>query len=406
MSVRPDRVDIDVSKSMKNHTTLPRLFNTWHFIWLAILFAELFTTVANAIQSLLWYGEISWSLMIIGTIDALVVSLIVAPILFYFIRHTTELNTINEQLHQEIAERKRMEATLQKNEHKYRQIFENVQDIFYLEDASGIITDISPSVTKYTGYSREELIGRPTVSFYLKPEEREKVLACMQETGEVVDYEVVLVAKDDRQVHVSLHAHLLPDEEGGGSRVIEGVMRDITERKQAAAQLKELNELLSHQAATDPLTGIYNRSKFNDVLNVEIHRATRFNTALSLIMFDIDDFKKINDNHGHHEGDAVLREMTALVAQNVRIHDLFARWGGEEFMIMVANTALDNARQLAEKLRHAIDSHIFEGGHHVTCSFGVSQLGANENDDFLTKKVDNALYQAKTGGRNRVVTHE
>ncbi|HYA87200.1 MAG TPA: diguanylate cyclase [Nitrospirota bacterium] len=341
--------------------------------------------------------------MIIGSIDALVVSLIVAPILFYFIRHTTELNKINEQLHQEIAERKRVEAALQKNEKKYRKMFENVQDIFYVEDASGIIADISPSITKYTGYLREELIGKPTATFYLNPEDREKMLERLQEAGEVVDYEVVLMAKDDRRVHVSLHAHLLyDDEEGGGPGFIEGVMRDITERKQAAAQLKQLNEMLTSQAATDPLTGIYNRSKFNEMLNAEIHRALRFNTSLSLIMFDIDDFKKINDNFGHHEGDKVLREVTALVTQNVRIHDIFARWGGEEFMIMVANTALDNARQFAEKLRHNIDNHNFQGGQHVTCSFGVAQLGIDENDDLLTKKVDNALYRAKAAGRNRV----
>jgi diguanylate cyclase (GGDEF)-like protein/PAS domain S-box-containing protein len=386
---------------MTNHTTFPRLFSTWYFIWLAILFAESFTTVANAIQSILWYGKISSSLMIIGAIDALVVSLIVAPIIFYFIQHTTELKKINEKLQQEIIERKRAEAALQKSESKYRTIFENVQDIFFQADENGIISDISPSVTKYIGYPREELIGKPITSLYHNLGDREKMLELMKETGEVVDYEVVLLAKDDRHVHVSLHAHLLYNEEGGPAGV-DGVMRDITERKQAAVQLKQLNEMLSCQVATDPLTGISNRSKFNDMLNTEIHRATRFNTSLSLIMFDIDDFKKINDNYGHHVGDNVLREVTALVAQYVRIHDLFARWGGDEFMIMVANTAINNARQLAEKLRCNIDNHVFQGGQHVTCSFGVAQLGISENDDLLTKKVDNALYRAKELGRNRV----
>ncbi|HUK99648.1 MAG TPA: diguanylate cyclase [Nitrospirota bacterium] len=386
---------------MKNNKTFPRLFNTWHFIWLAILFAELFTTASNAIQSVLWYGKISSSLMIIGAIDALVVSLIVAPIIFYFIRHTTELKGINEQLHRQIAERQRAEAELQKSEIKYRTIFENVQDIFYQADANGNIIDISPSITKYTGYSREELIGKPEARFYLNSNDRERMLEIMEKTGEVIDYEVVLKAKDDHQMHASLHAHLLYDKEGNSAGV-EGVMRDITERKQAAAQLKQLNEILSRQATTDPLTGIANRLKFKDVLNTEIRRATRFNTSLSLIMLDVDDFKKINDIHGHHVGDDILCELTTLITPHVRIHDLFARWGGEEFMIMVTNTSIDNARHFAEKLRRIIEKHDFPSIRQVTCSFGVAQLGKDENDIRFTHKVDNALYRAKAKGRNRV----
>ncbi len=386
---------------MTNNKTLPRLFNTWHFIWLAILFAELFTTASNAIQSVIWYGKISPSLMIIGAIDALVVSLIVAPIIFYFIRHTTELNKINEQLHLQMAERKRAEVDLQKSELKYRTIFENVQDIFFQTDANGNIIEISPSILKYTGYSREELIGKPEASFYLNLEDRGKMLEIMQKTGEVVDYEVVIKAKDDHQVHASLHAHLLYDKEGNPAGV-EGVMRDITERIQTAAHLKQLNEILSRQATTDPLTGIANRLKFNDVLNTEIRRATRFSLSLSLIMFDIDDFKKINDIFGHHVGDNILRELTALVTQHVRIHDLFARWGGEEFMIMATNTSIENARHYAEKLLRIIEKHDFPNVRQVTCSFGVAQLGIDENDIRFMQKVDNALYQAKAQGRNRV----
>ncbi len=386
---------------MKNNKTLPYLFNTWHFIWIAILFAELFTTVANAIQSVLWYGKISSSLMIIGAIDALVVSSIVAPITFYLIRHTTELKKINEQLHQEIAERKRAETAMKKSENKYRTIFENVQDIFYQTDMHGNITDISPSITKYTGYSREELIGKPVASVYFNLEDRDKILEMTRETGEVIDYEIVIKAKNDRQVQMSLHAHFLHDVEGNPAGV-EGVMRDITERKQVAAQLKQLNERLSRQATTDPLTRVANRLKFNDVLNTEIRRATRFNTSLSLVMFDVDDFKKINDSYGHHVGDNVLRELAALVAQNVRINDLFARWGGEEFMIMVTNTPIDHVRHYAEKLRLIIEKHDFPCDHHVTCSFGVAHLGIDENNDRFIQKADIALYRAKGQGRNRV----
>jgi len=386
---------------INNKTSIPRLFNTWHFIWLAIVCAEVFTAVANAIQSVIWYGKISSSLLIIGAIDAFFVALVVAPIIFYIIRHTTELKKINEQLHQEIAERKRAEAALQKSEHKYRTIFENVQDIFFQTDANGNLTDLSPSISKYTGFAREELIGKPAAGFYQNPGENEKLLEAMQKSGEVIDYETVIRAKDERLVHTSLNAHFVYDEEGRRAG-LRGVFRDITERKQVAAQLKQLNEILARRAATDPLTGISNRLKFNDSLNTEIRRSTRFNAPLSLIMFDIDDFKKINDRHGHHVGDKVLRELTSLVSQHVRIHDLFARWGGEEFMIMATNTSLDNALQYAEKLRLMVESHVFQNIGKVTCSFGVAQLSSNEDDDRFTRNVDKALYRAKSQGRNRV----
>ena len=180
------------------------------------------------------------------------------------------------------------------------------------------------------------------------------------------------------------------------------VMEDTTELKTATVELKRLNDLLTHQAMTDPLTGIANRLKFSEALHAEIHRARRYGDPLSLIMFDIDYFKKINDTYGHQAGDLVLREITALVAKNTRIHDLFARWGGEEFLIMVTNNTRDNAGLFAEKLRSMIGSYDFSGVGRVTCSFGVAQLTGDENEDQLAERADHALYRAKAAGRNRV----
>jgi diguanylate cyclase (GGDEF)-like protein len=119
-------------------------------------------------------------------------------------------------------------------------------------------------------------------------------------------------------------------------------------------------------------------------------------------MFDIDHFKSVNDTYGHHAGDSVLCEIAALISKNVRLNDLFARWGGEEFMILVTNTVSDNARMFAEKLRHAIESHPFPDAGHVTCSFGVAQFQGDETADRFIRRVDAALYRAKARGRNRV----
>ena len=175
-------------------------------------------------------------------------------------------------------------------------------------------------------------------------------------------------------------------------------------RRESSEELKRLNDLLARQATTDSLTGISNRLKFGDTLNAEISRSRRYHLPLSLIMFDIDHFKGINDTYGHLAGDGVLVGIAGLVSKNVRAHDLFARWGGEEFMIMVTNSALENARMFADKLRLMIEQCSFPGGIRVTCSFGVAQFLYDESDDRFIQRVDDALYLAKARGRNRLET--
>ncbi len=215
---------------------------------------------------------------------------------------------------------------------------------------------------------------------------------------------IVLTGHDDddlamEAVHKGAQDYLVKGQIAGG--LLQRSIRYAIERKRAAAELKRLNELLERQATTDPLTGILNRLKFNHTLSAEIQRSKRYSIPLSLIMFDIDHFKNINDSHGHHMGDKVLREIVDLVKENIRVHDFFARWGGEEFMIMATNTKQDNARLLAEHLRLMIGRHHIQGVGRVTCSFGVAQL-INDTEDQLTQRVDHALYQAKANGRDRV----
>jgi PAS domain S-box-containing protein len=137
---------------------------------------------------------------------------------------------------QDISERKQAEAKLQESERKYRRIFENVQDIFYQVDLNGNILEISPSIERYSGYTREELIGKPVLGFYYYPEDRAKLLDAMKKKGEIVDYEVRLRTKDDRLVYASVNAHFLVDE-AGNPIGMEGSLWDITERKRLEEQL-------------------------------------------------------------------------------------------------------------------------------------------------------------------------
>jgi diguanylate cyclase (GGDEF)-like protein len=168
-------------------------------------------------------------------------------------------------------------------------------------------------------------------------------------------------------------------------------------------RLEALSRELELQATTDTLTGALNRLKFNDILSQEIKRAERYRAPLSLIMYDIDHFKHVNDTYGHQAGDSVLVQLTRLMADHIRESDSLARWGGEEFMIVVPQSNGSEAAKLAEKLRELVETTAFTGVGRLSCSFGVAQFAPDDTADTLTGRADQALYLAKAGGRNRVV---
>lgn len=165
---------------------------------------------------------------------------------------------------------------------------------------------------------------------------------------------------------------------------------------------------LGSAAHTDPLTKIYNKRYLLEALEAEFKRAKALHTEFSMVFFDLDHFKKINDTFGHEAGDYVLKEVSNLVRVNhLRPKDVFARYGGEEFVILLANTSAQAAGQIAEKVRATIETHpfIYEGKRlPVTTSLGVAELTAEiESPQTLIKTADKALYAAKNGGRNRVM---
>jgi len=161
-------------------------------------------------------------------------------------------------------------------------------------------------------------------------------------------------------------------------------------------------KILKEKAFSDELTGIYNRAYFNEVVKQEFSSFHRDNSVFSLIIFDIDYFKKFNDTYGHQTGDIILQELTQLVEKKTRQADLFARLGGEEFIKILHNTKLYTAINVAEHLREVIENHSFNNQLNVTCSFGVSEISKDDSIDDLIKKADDALYKAKRDGRNRV----
>lgn len=165
----------------------------------------------------------------------------------------------------------------------------------------------------------------------------------------------------------------------------------------AKSEAKQYEKL----AYFDELTGIANRRKLVNLLQKEISTSRRYGTPLSIIIFDIDHFKKINDTYGHNVGDEVLKALANSVTNTIRTSDSLGRLGGEEFMCILPNTKADVAFELAEHLRIGIANSLMENGPNITASFGIAQLMQVDNYDSFVLRADQALYSAKAQGRNR-----
>ncbi len=183
------------------------------------------------------------------------------------------------------------------------------------------------------------------------------------------------------------------------------------ERAHLLESIQSANERLEHIARTDGLTGLYNRRYFHEQFNQEFERARRYETPLSCLIFDVDDFKKVNDTHGHLVGDSVLVEIANRLLRRVRSIDLSARYGGEEFVVLMPQTEREGAMAQAERVRKHIAESAFEGmpsGEHVTVSIGVAVYNSKtmRGPADLLRAADHALYKAKQTGKNKVALAE
>jgi len=174
-------------------------------------------------------------------------------------------------------------------------------------------------------------------------------------------------------------------------------------------ELKELNEKLEqevkqaeHNASYDVLTNTYNRRIFEEIFLKELSRAKRYSHPLSIILLDIDEFKLFNDNYGHKTGDKVLCAIADLLHKSIRDSDTLARWGGEEFIIILPNISIDQATEKAELIRQEIADFLFFDSMKITCSFGVTSYVDKDNSDSIFARADKALYRAKEFNRNNI----
>jgi len=196
------------------------------------------------------------------------------------------------------------------------------------------------------------------------------------------------------------HADSLRSRANVGKRIV-SLYEKLSEKMRL---LEEAHATISHLAATDELTGLYNRRFFNEHFTQSLSAARRYSFPLSLIMADIDKFKTVNDTYGHAAGDKVLKAFADILRTVGRTEDICARWGGEEFIILLGHTSCAGAIIVAERVRSVMEAECQRiTSIAVTVSLGVAELNGDEDAEALLKRADSALYRAKDEGRNRVV---
>ena len=184
---------------------------------------------------------------------------------------------------------------------------------------------------------------------------------------------------------------------------IDELKRSLEAAERVNLELQQAMVELELAAGTDRLTGLWNRRRFEEAAAMEISLARRRKGPVSLLMFDLDHFKRVNDTYGHAAGDVVLVELVHNVREQLRESDALVRWGGEEFIVLTPATRLEGAISLAEKIRFAVASHDFPKIGQLTVSIGVAEFTAGMDFDSWIHCADEALYQAKAEGRNRVL---
>lgn len=321
----------------------------------------------------------------------------------------------------DITERKQFAQAIEQSEKRFRSLIELSTDAITLIDANGSVIYESPSTQKLTGYTAEERLGRSGFELIHPddlPDIKSTFARIFARPGHIEGAQFRSIKKDGTIWWTEGTAINLLHEPGVQAIVVN--YRNITERIDAEKTLREVNEQLNNrvaeieklqfelrqQALRDPLTGLYNRRYLADVLDRELARVTREKKPMSIIIMDIDHFKKVNDTHGHQVGDQFLKMIANLIAGHSRTSDIACRYGGEEFLLVMPGTSLSIAAMRAEELRVRCSSiRIPHGSRNleVSMSMGVASYPKHGSTaEEIVIKADKALYWSKQNGRNRV----
>jgi len=302
----------------------------------------------------------------------------------------------------DITELHEAETRLMNSEKRSRLLAENAWEVIWTMAMDTTITYVSPSVEQVRGITPDEAKQQSLDEIH-PPESAARVADYYQRVFSAIDAgtappsfrgEMEYYRKDGSIMIGELQCIPHVDADGNVIELI-GVTRDISERKVFEAELRNL-------AVTDTLTGVWNRRHATELLTADLS-ARRPGQALSLLMLDIDHFKTINDTFGHQAGDHVLIEVASRLRRSLRGNDMVARWGGEEFVVLLRDCVLSDALRLAEDIRAAIAEVPFGTMGSLTASFGVAEVRDGEDLTTWLGRADQALYRAKRSGRNEVV---
>jgi len=273
---------------------------------------------------------------------------------------------------------------------------EYTDKLVLITNLSGHIIYVNDAFIKLSGYSREELVGsKPSIlQSQTKDEAFYRKLWNTILSGEMYHDVIVDKNKDGEDFYVEFNiAPIFGKENKIEHFVFTG--SDVSNRIKIENKLKKL-------ATIDSLTKIYNRYKINEIIEHQIARSKRYGEIFSILMFDIDYFKKVNDTYGHYVGDMVLKKLSELISSNIREVDSFGRWGGEEFMLLLHKANQTEAIYIAEKLRKLVENFSIDNLYKITISVGVATFVKNDTKESLLERADQALYKSKEDGRNRV----
>ena len=310
-----------------------------------------------------------------------------------------------QELEQSELDRKQVEEALRVSEENYRNLFENANEAIFIAE-NGKMVFLNPITAIMCGYSAEELTGKPFIEF-IHPDDRDMVIDrhVRRMKGEELPhiYHFRIIHRDGNVRWVELNAVLI---NWKGKTATLNFLSDITERKRDEAALRESENIYRELSIVDDLTQLYNSRHFYNQLTMEIARANRYGQPLTLLLFDLDNFKAFNDAYGHVEGDRVLSRLGRVVKGYLRQTDSAYRYGGEEFTILLPMTTSADGAVTAERVRTEFKKETFSQapGHdaHMTVSIGLAQYKPQEDMKVFVHRVDQLMYQAKKDGKDRV----